>query len=109
MVATGRGSRLVTPGCRGRSPPCLDVQLTLRGSERPAHLVGLGQGDASGLGNDLEHLLVEDHDAVGLLQRWFEAGVEVLRRTPVLTGQQERGDHCLLYTSDAEQRDVDDE
>src|SRR4029079_14782258 len=77
--------RLVAPGCRCRSPPRLDVQLTLRRSERPAPLVGLGQGDAGGLGNDLEHLLMEDHDAMGLLQCWFEAGVEVLRRTPVLT------------------------
>ena len=52
---------------------------------------------------------MEDHDAMGLLQRWFEAGVEVLRRTPVLKGQQERGDHVGLHRTGAEQRDVDDE
>ena len=54
-------------------------------------------------------LLVEDHDALGLLQRRLEAGVEVLRRTPVLTGQQERGDHVGLDRAGTKQRDVDDE
>ena len=101
--------RIVAPGRGCGSPPGFDVQLTLRGSERPAHLVGLGQGDAGGLGDDLEHLLVEDHDTVGLFQRWFEAGVEVLRWTPVLTSQQERGDHVGLDRAGTKQRDVDDE
>ena len=101
--------RLVTPGCRGRPPPGLDVQLTLRGSQCSSHLIGLSQGDTGGLGDDLEHLLVEDHDAMGLLQRRLEAGVEVLRRTPVLTGQQKRGDHVGLDRAGTKQRDVDDE
>src|SRR5450756_2426000 len=43
------------------------------------------------------------------LQRRLEAGMEVLRRTPVLTGQQERGDHVGLDRAGTKQRDVDDE
>ena len=101
--------RIIASGRRCRPPPGFDIQLTLGGAECPAHLVCLGQGDAGSLGNDLEHLFVEDHDTLGFLQRWFKAGVEVFRRTPVLTGQQERGDHVGLDRARTKQRNVDDE
>ena len=54
-----------------------DLGLPLRVAERTAHLVGLGQRAAGQRRDDLEHLLVEDDDAAGLLERVVQVGVQV--------------------------------
>ena len=54
--------------------------------QRPAHLVGLGQGAAGHPGDDLQHLLVEDHHAGGLRQGELEVGVRVDGVPPAVPG-----------------------
>ncbi len=56
----------IAPSERRWPPPRLHVELTLRRAERPADLVGLGQAHPRRLGDDPQHLLVEDDDAGGL-------------------------------------------
>ena len=50
----------------GREEPELGLGHPLDVAERPPLLVGLGVGDPAELGDHLDHLLVEDHHAVGL-------------------------------------------
>jgi len=93
----------------GGPPPGLDLLLPARGAHGTAHLVGLCQRDTGGLGDDLEHLLVEDDDPGRLLERRDEARVEVLDLLPAVPGLEERRDHVGLHRPRPEQRDVDDE
>ena len=94
--------------CR-RHEPHPRLLLTVRVAERAAHLVGFGERATGEGADDLEHLLVEDDDPVGLAQDRFEVGVRVDRRLPPLPGLEERADHVALDRSGPEQRDVDDE
>ena len=102
-------AKRVAPGQRGRHEPGLHFLLPRRACERAAHLVGRRERAASHDAHDLQHLLVEDHDPVGLRQHRLEIRVRVDRRLPPLPGLQERPDHVALDRAGPEQRDVDDE
>ncbi len=100
----------VVPERAGRGvEPRADLLLPLRRAEGAAHLVGLGQRAAGHHRDDAQHLLVEDDDAVGLLERGAQVVVQVDRRVPALPRAQERRDHVGLHRPGAEQRDVGDE
>ena len=101
--------RRVAPRQRRRTPPGLDLALGRERPHGPTHLVGLGEGDPGRLGDDEQHLLVEDDDSLGLAQRGDERRVKELRLLPPLAGIEERDDHVGLDRTGAEERDVDDE
>ncbi len=94
---------------RGRTPPLLDPELPVGGAEGPTHLVGLREGHAGRLGDDHQHLLVEDDDPLGLLEGRDEARVQVGGVLPALAGVEEGHDHVALDRAGPEERDVDDE
>ena len=102
------GRDVVAAGVGARAQPHLDLGLPVGSAERAADLVGLGQGAAGERRDDLQHLLVEDDDAAGLLERRAQVGVQVLRLGPALPGLEERRDHVALDRAGPEQRDVDD-
>ena len=101
--------RRVAAGRRGRPPPLLDASLPLGAAHRPAHLVGLREGGPGRLGDDPQHLLVEDDDPLGLGERRDESVVEELRPRPAVPGLEEGADHVRLHRSGTEEGDVDDE
>ncbi len=72
-------------------------------------LVGLGQRDVREAGDDLDHLLVEDHHPVGGSQDRGQVGVEVGSLLPALLHLQVRRDHVALDRPRAEERDVGDD
>ena len=92
-----------------RVEPLAHLGLGVRRAERAAHLVRLGERAPGHDVQDLQHLLVEHHDAARLGQRRPQVRVQVLRVLPALPGPQERGHHVRLDRAGAEQRDVGDQ
>ena len=99
----------VALGVRGREEPHPHLLLPLGAAEGAADLVRLREGAAGHHLDDHQHLLMEDHHAVGLLQRRPKVVVEVLRRVPALPGGQERPHHVAFHRPGPEQRDVGDQ
>ena len=99
----------VALGQRARHEPGPHLRVGVALPQRPAHLVGLGQRAVGHPGHDLQHLLVEDDDAGGLLEAGREVGVRVDRVPPAVPGQQERRHHVALDRAGPEQRDVGDD
>src|SRR5680860_1606691 len=77
--------------------------------ERATGLIGLRQGASGELRDHLDHLLVEHHDAAGLLEDRAEVLVEVGSRLPALLGVEVGRDHVALDRAWPEQRDVGDD
>ena len=92
-----------------REEPELGLGHPVDVAERAASLVGLGVVDPREAGDDLDDLLVEDHDAVGLLEDRPQVGVEVGRLAPALLDLEVGGDHVALDRPRPEQRDVGDD
>ena len=93
----------------GGVEPDLGLGHPLDVAERPPLLVGLGVGDPAEAGDHLDHLLVEDHHAVGLAQDRAQVVVEVGRLRPAVLGLEVGRDHVALDRPRAEQRDVGDD
>ena len=100
---------LVSALQRGRDEPAAHVLLALRRAERPARLVAVGVGAAGHDRDDLDDLLVEDHDAAGLGERRDEVGVQIAGVSPAVAGAEERHHHVGLHRPGPEQADVDDD
>ena len=101
--------QVVAAGQCGRHEPDPHLRLALGVAEGAPDLVGLGEGAARHPRHDLQDLLVEHHDAVGLGQRIHQVGVGVFGLPPALPGFKERPHHVALDRPRPEQRDVDDE
>ncbi len=73
------GVDVVAPPQRCRHEPRLHLRLPLRVAQRTACLVRLGEGAAGHRGDDVQHLLMEDHHTAGLLQRRNQIRMQVVR------------------------------
>ena len=103
------GDQVVAERAGGGVEPRAHLLLPVGRAEAAPHLVGLGQRAAGHHRDDAQHLLVEDHHAVGLLERGAQVVVQVDRCVPPLPCAQERRDHVGLHRPGPEQRDVGDE
>ncbi len=100
---------LVAAGQRPGEEPPLRLGHPLDVAERAALLVGLGVADAGEQRDHLDHLLVEDHHALGLPEDRAQVVVEVRRWPPALLRLEVRRDHVALDRPGPEQRDVGDD
>ena len=94
---------------RCRDEPGPDLDLTVRGPQLTAHLIGLGQRTPAHDRDQTQNLFVEDDHPMGLPQGRLEIRVETQRFPPPVPGGQEGSDHVALHRAGPEQRDVDDE
>jgi hypothetical protein len=94
-------------GAREEPQPHLRHPLDV--TERAAGLVCLGEVAPGELRDHLDHLLVEHHDTMRLLENRPQVVVQVVRHLPALLGIQVRRDHVALDRSGPEQRDVGDD
>ena len=83
--------------------PHLGLGHALAVPERAALLVGLREGDAGETADDLDDLLVEDHDPAGGGEDRAQVVVEVARGLPALLDLEVGGDHVALDRPGTEQ------
>ena len=93
----------VAPPEGTREEPGLDLGHPLDAPHRPTRLVGLGEGAAGQLGDQLDHLLVVDDDAAGLAQDRPQVVVEVARHPQLVLGLEVGRDHVALDRTGPEQ------
>ena len=90
-------------------PKAADAAGPLEGGHGTPEAVGLAGREAGGDDGDLHRLLLEQRDAVGLLEHVLEFGRRIRSRFQTLPAFQIRVDHIALDRTGANDGDFDDE